>query len=168
MGLDDSYMKIRSSILSREILLDIKSAYATISSEESHRVAAGSIAGSSKRNQASAFVSNVPNKNNFQRNTQNLNNRPRPNNTNNNRQGGAFGLVCENCGFNGHNIDRCFKIIGYTRKKKSNESFKRKIASRNNSVGSSSSFGFIDEQMVTLLSLIKDNKIGKNVQANMA
>ncbi|GJS19358.1 ribonuclease H-like domain-containing protein [Tanacetum coccineum] len=53
MGLDDSYMQIRSFILSREVLLDVRSAYATISSEESHRVAAG-IVGSSQRNQASA------------------------------------------------------------------------------------------------------------------
>ncbi|GJT58985.1 putative reverse transcriptase domain-containing protein [Tanacetum coccineum] len=47
MGLDDSYMQIRSSILSREVLPDVKSAYATISIEESHRFAVGSIAGSS-------------------------------------------------------------------------------------------------------------------------
>ncbi|GJS62430.1 hypothetical protein Tco_0657214 [Tanacetum coccineum] len=45
MGLDDSYMQIRSSILSREVLPDVRSAYATISSEESHRVIVGSIAG---------------------------------------------------------------------------------------------------------------------------
>ncbi|GJR55062.1 ribonuclease H-like domain-containing protein, partial [Tanacetum coccineum] len=43
MGLDDSYMQIRTSILSREVLPDVRSAYATISSEESHRVAADSI-----------------------------------------------------------------------------------------------------------------------------
>ncbi|GKE30644.1 hypothetical protein Tco_1446028, partial [Tanacetum coccineum] len=43
-----SYMQIRSSILSRETLPDVRSAYATISSEES------------QRNQASAFVFNVP------------------------------------------------------------------------------------------------------------
>ncbi|GJS93013.1 ribonuclease H-like domain-containing protein [Tanacetum coccineum] len=59
MGLDDSYMQIRSSFLSRETLPDVRSAYATISSEESHRVAVGSIAGSSQRNQTSAFVSNM-------------------------------------------------------------------------------------------------------------
>ncbi|GJV55830.1 putative RNA-directed DNA polymerase [Tanacetum coccineum] len=41
MGLDDSYMLIRSSILSREVLPDVISAYATISREESHRVALG-------------------------------------------------------------------------------------------------------------------------------
>ncbi|GJR96156.1 hypothetical protein Tco_0268330 [Tanacetum coccineum] len=150
MGLDDSYMQIRSSILSRDVIHDVRSAYATISSEESHRVVAGSIAGSSQRNQASAFVSNVPNKNNFQRNqtsgftqrnkvfgfSQNLNSGPTPNNMNNNRQGGGSDLVCKNCDFNGHTIDRCFKII--------------------------------DEQMATLISLIKDNKVGKNMQANMA
>ncbi|GJV41976.1 ribonuclease H-like domain-containing protein [Tanacetum coccineum] len=142
MVLDDSYMKIRSSILSREVLPDVRSAYATISSEESHRVAAGSIAGSSQRNQASAFVSNVPNRNNFQRNSQNMNSRPRPNNMNKNRQGGGSGLVCENYGFNGHTIDRCFKIIGYHAdfvKKKSNQSFKGKNISNNNFVGTSSS-----------------------------
>ncbi|GJR69008.1 ribonuclease H-like domain-containing protein [Tanacetum coccineum] len=160
MGLDDSYMQIRSSILSREVLPDVRSAYATISSEESHRVATGSIAGSSKRNQASAFVSSMPNKNNFQRNNQNVSNGPsRPNNLNN-----------INCGFNGHTIDRCFKIIGYPAdfgKKKSGQNVKGKNISNNNSVGSSSSSGFTDEQMATLISLIKDNKIGTNVQANM-
>ncbi|GKC87133.1 ribonuclease H-like domain-containing protein [Tanacetum coccineum] len=38
------------SILSRETLPDVRSFYATISSEASHRVAVGSIAGSSQRN----------------------------------------------------------------------------------------------------------------------
>ncbi|GJW29719.1 ribonuclease H-like domain-containing protein [Tanacetum coccineum] len=67
MGLDDSYMQIRSSVLSREVLPDVRSAYATISSEISYRVTAGSIAGSSQRNQASAFVSNVLIGNKFQK-----------------------------------------------------------------------------------------------------
>nr|GEV62606.1 ribonuclease H-like domain-containing protein [Tanacetum cinerariifolium] len=43
MGLDDSYMQIRGSILSREVLPDVRSAYATIYSEESHRVVSCSI-----------------------------------------------------------------------------------------------------------------------------
>ncbi|GJT87072.1 ribonuclease H-like domain-containing protein [Tanacetum coccineum] len=147
MGLDDSYMQIRSSILSREVLPDVRSAYATISSEESHRVASSSVSGSSQMSQASAFVSNVPNRNNFQRNNQNFNTRPRPNNMNNNRQSGGSGFVCENCGFNGHTIDMCFKIIGYL------VDFGKKK---------------FDEQIATLLSFTKENKIGKNVQANMA
>ncbi|GKD65169.1 hypothetical protein Tco_1307277, partial [Tanacetum coccineum] len=182
IGLDDSYMQIRSSILTREVLPDVRSAYATISSEESHRVAVGSITGSFKRNQASAFMSNVPNSQNFQRTNQNFSTGPpRPNNLNNNkqgggsdlnnnRQGGGSGLVCENCGFKGHTIDRCFKIIGYPAnfgKKKSGQSFKKQNVS-NNSFGKSSSSGFTDEQIATLISLIKDNKVEKYVQANMA
>nr|GEU81909.1 retrovirus-related Pol polyprotein from transposon TNT 1-94 [Tanacetum cinerariifolium] len=95
----------------QEVLPDVRSAYPTISSEESHRVASSSVSGSSQRGQTSAFVSNMPNKSNFQRNDQSFNIRPRPNNMNNNRQNGGSGLVCEKCGFNGHTIDRCFKTI---------------------------------------------------------
>ncbi|GKC90362.1 hypothetical protein Tco_1151011, partial [Tanacetum coccineum] len=91
---------------------------------------------------------------------------------NNNRQSGGSGLVCENCGFNGHTIDRCFKIIGYPvdfgKKKFGSQNQKNKGVSNNNSVGTSSSSVFSDEQIATLLSLIKDNKIRKNVQGNMA
>ncbi|GJY99268.1 ribonuclease H-like domain-containing protein [Tanacetum coccineum] len=84
---------------------------------------------------------------------------------------GGFGLVCDNYGFNGHTIDRCFKIIGYPAdfgKKKSDQNFKKQSVSNNNSVGKSLFSGFTDEQMATLISLIKDNKVGKNAQANMA
>ncbi|GJU76067.1 ribonuclease H-like domain-containing protein [Tanacetum coccineum] len=80
-------------------------------------------------------------------------------------------LVCKNCGFNGHTIDRCFKIIGYPAdfgKNKPGQNVKGKSISNNNSVGSSSSSGFTNEQMATIISLIKDNKVGKNVEANMA
>ncbi|GJU37694.1 ribonuclease H-like domain-containing protein [Tanacetum coccineum] len=161
-----------SSILSREVFLDVRSAYATISSKESYRVAVGSVAGSSRRNQASAFVSNVPNSQNFQRSNQNFSIGPsRHNNLNNNRQGGGSGLVCEKCGFNGHTIDRCFKIIRYPAdfgKKKYGQKFKKQNVSNNNFVGKSSSSVFTDEQMATPISLIKDNKVGENVQANMA
>ncbi|GJX78369.1 ribonuclease H-like domain-containing protein [Tanacetum coccineum] len=50
MDLVKGQIQMRSSILSREVLPDVRSAYATISSEESHRVASGSITGSSQRN----------------------------------------------------------------------------------------------------------------------
>ncbi|GJT61386.1 O-acyltransferase WSD1-like protein [Tanacetum coccineum] len=49
MGFDDTYMQIRSFILSRETLPDVRSTYVIISSEESHRVASGSITGTSQR-----------------------------------------------------------------------------------------------------------------------
>ncbi|GKG31068.1 hypothetical protein Tco_0423556, partial [Tanacetum coccineum] len=83
---------------------------------------------------------------------QSSNTAPRPNNFNVNRQGGGSSLVCENCGFNGHTIDRCFKLIGYPTdfgKKKSNQTFNGKNVSHNNSVGSSSSSKCTNEQMVT-------------------
>ncbi|GKB13316.1 putative RNA-directed DNA polymerase [Tanacetum coccineum] len=141
MGLDDSYMQIRSSILSKETLPECRTiqiqlnAYVPFSSEESYKVAVGGGSG-----------------------------------LNNNRPSGGPVLVCENYGYNGRTIDRCFKIIGYPAdfgKKKSGQNFKKQNVANNNYVGKSSSTGFSDEQMATLLSLIKDNKIGKNVQANM-
>ncbi|GJS23701.1 ribonuclease H-like domain-containing protein [Tanacetum coccineum] len=65
----------------------------------------------------SVFNSNVGNRNSNQR-PQSSGNTTRPSNvtrpsTGNRRSGGGSQLVCENCGFNGHTIDRCFKIIGY-------------------------------------------------------
>ncbi|GJX13993.1 hypothetical protein Tco_0205751 [Tanacetum coccineum] len=51
-SLDDTYMQIRSFIVCKETFPDVRSAYVTISIEESHRVSSGSITGSSQRNQA--------------------------------------------------------------------------------------------------------------------
>nr|GEZ05210.1 ribonuclease H-like domain-containing protein [Tanacetum cinerariifolium] len=48
------------------------------------------------------------------------------------------------------------------------QNVKGKSNSNDNSVRSSSSSRFTNEQMATLISLIKDNKVGKNVKANMA
>ncbi|GJR02091.1 hypothetical protein Tco_0525075, partial [Tanacetum coccineum] len=147
-GLDDSYMQVRSSILSGEALHDVRSAYATIFSVKSHIVvASNSNFGTSQKSQTSAFVSNAHNRGNFQRNQTSGNVlRPSvtfwPNNANNNNtQGGGSGLICENC----------------------------KFVSNNNYVGFRSSTGFTDKQLSALISLIKDNTLkGKNVQTNMA
>ncbi|GJY85713.1 hypothetical protein Tco_0499739 [Tanacetum coccineum] len=120
MGLDDSYMSIRSSTLSRDPLPDVRNAYATISSEESHRVIASSMSDSSQRTQTAAFASNAPNRTVFQREKK------------------------------------------WTKPK-------GKSVSNNSVSGSSSSSGFTDEQLSTLITLIKDNSVsGKSVQANMA
>ncbi|GJX00809.1 ribonuclease H-like domain-containing protein [Tanacetum coccineum] len=152
MGLDDSYMQIISFILSREVLPDVRSAYATISSEESHRVAVGSLAGSSQRNQGSVFVSNVPNSQNFQRSNQNFSNGPsRPNNLNINRQGGGYGLNNNRQGGGSGVVLMVILLIDILKLLDILLILERK-----------------NEQMATLISLIKDNKVGKNVQANMA
>nr|GEW24326.1 ribonuclease H-like domain-containing protein [Tanacetum cinerariifolium] len=137
-------MQVRIFVLFRETLLDVRSSYATISSEESHIVASGSISKTSQRSQTFDFISNMPNIENFQRNQTSSNTlRPsgtfKPNNFNNNRHGGGSGLVCENCGFNSHTIDRCFKLIGYRAdfgKKKVGQTFKGKNVSNNNIVRS--------------------------------
>nr|GEX22223.1 ribonuclease H-like domain-containing protein [Tanacetum cinerariifolium] len=50
----------------------------------------------------------------------------------------------------------------------SSQNFKKQSVSNNNSVRKSSSSGFTDKQMTTLISLIKDNKVEKNMQANMS
>ncbi|GJX20662.1 ribonuclease H-like domain-containing protein [Tanacetum coccineum] len=144
----------------------MKSAYAIISSEESHRVASGSISGTSQRSQTSAFAVNAPNRRNFQRSQTSASfSRPsndnRPNDNGNRRTAWGSALVCEKCGFNGHIIDECFKIIGYRAdfgEKKARSSFKRKNVFNNNSIGSGSSKGFSDEQMATLISLIKEKR----------
>nr|GEU38285.1 hypothetical protein [Tanacetum cinerariifolium] len=122
-------MKIRSSILSRETLPDVRSAYAIISYEESYTVSSGSLNRLTTRGSA---------------------------------------LVYENYGFNGHTIDKRFKIIRYPidlGKNKVGSNFKGKNVTNNNSVRSSSSNGFSDKQMATLISLIKENYVnGKGVQ----
>ncbi|GJR13507.1 ribonuclease H-like domain-containing protein [Tanacetum coccineum] len=59
MGLDDCYMQIRSNILSIDELPDVRSAYAIISSKESHRIVSSSGVGSSQTSQSSIrFISN--------------------------------------------------------------------------------------------------------------
>ncbi|GJS60511.1 putative RNA-directed DNA polymerase [Tanacetum coccineum] len=135
MGLDDTYMQIRSSILSKKTIPDVKNAYAIISSEESHRIATGNF----QRPQTFTSFSRLPNNN-------------RPNDNGNRRTVRGSALV--------YPVD-----FG---KRKASSNLKRKNVS-NNVVGSSSSNGFFDEQMATLISLIKENSInGKGVHSNMA
>ncbi|GKE21292.1 ribonuclease H-like domain-containing protein, partial [Tanacetum coccineum] len=147
IGLDDTYMHIMSFILSRETIPDVRSAYAIVSNEE----------GNFQRSQTSTSFSRPSNNN-------------RPNDNRNRRTAEGSTLVCENCGFNGHTIDKCFKIIGYPAdfgKRKAGSNFKGKNVS-NNTVGFSSSNGFSDEQMATLISLIKEIYVnGKGVHSNM-
>nr|GEX23584.1 ribonuclease H-like domain-containing protein [Tanacetum cinerariifolium] len=68
MGLDDSYMQIRSNIFSRDPLPDAKGAYALISSKESHRaIITGLGAGPSQRAQSFMFNFIVNNRSGVQR-----------------------------------------------------------------------------------------------------
>ncbi|GKE10025.1 ribonuclease H-like domain-containing protein [Tanacetum coccineum] len=161
MGLDDSYMQIRSNILSRDPLPDVRGAYAIISSEESHRVVSSSGVGTSQRSQTSVFNSSVNNRGFTQRpptsgNSYMPNNVNRPSGNGNRRTSGGPTLVCEHYGFNGHTIDRCFKIIGYpsdfdrrnnssssnqNSQNQTNQNFNRRFVN-NNSAGPSTSSTF--------------------------
>ncbi|GJS12442.1 ribonuclease H-like domain-containing protein [Tanacetum coccineum] len=185
MGLDDSHMQIRSNILSIDPLPDAKGAYVLISSKESHRaVVTGSGARPSQRAQSSVFNSSINNRSVAQRsqtfgNTPRPNNASRPNNNRNRRTTSGPALVCENCGYNGHTIDRCFKLIGYpsdfgknNNANPNNQNFNKRFINNNNSIGSSSTSTptFSDEHISTLISLIKENSFnnnGKGVHANM-
>ncbi|GKF31735.1 hypothetical protein Tco_0101533, partial [Tanacetum coccineum] len=178
-------MQIRSNILFRDELPNVRSAYVIISIEESHRVVSSFGSRNSHRSQSSVFNYNVGNRNIAQRpQTFVSNSRPanvtRPANNRNKRPGRGSTLVCEHCGFNGHIIDRCFKLIGYPAdfgKRNNNNSnnqgvqnFNKRFINNNNSVGSSSN-SFLDDQISKLITLIKENSLnstGKGVQANMA
>ncbi|GJU63929.1 ribonuclease H-like domain-containing protein [Tanacetum coccineum] len=83
----------------RDELPDVRSAYAIISSEESHRVVSSSGAGSSQRSQSSVFSSNVGNRNNANVTRPVSNSRPsnvsRPVNNGNRRPNEGSPLVCK-------------------------------------------------------------------------
>nr|GEU40912.1 ribonuclease H-like domain-containing protein [Tanacetum cinerariifolium] len=110
MGLNDVFLPIRSSLLARETLPDVKEVFVIISREESHRGVASSSSGSVTKAQISSFVA----KSNSWTNNGNkkFDNNKRIGNSSNNR-GLNPNLHCTNCGNFGHIVDRCFDIIGH-------------------------------------------------------
>ncbi|XP_071694794.1 uncharacterized protein [Rutidosis leptorrhynchoides] len=113
MGLDEVYQPIRSNLLMTNPLPNVKTAFAVISREESHRNFSGHTVG--QKSQSSAFVAKTPN------NVNENNNFNRPNNMNNTNQFKRSGIGrglnanynCTKCGMIGHTVDRCFEVIGY-------------------------------------------------------
>ncbi|GJW90283.1 hypothetical protein Tco_0167836 [Tanacetum coccineum] len=100
IGLDDSYLAIRSNILSRETLPLVKQAFAIISGEESHR-------------NVTSHVTTKPTTTVFAAKA--FDNKKRPNNNNNfpKNRGPNLNLTCTNCNKPGHTIDRYYELIGY-------------------------------------------------------
>ncbi|GJV52687.1 ribonuclease H-like domain-containing protein [Tanacetum coccineum] len=149
MGLDDYYQPVRSSLLTRDPLHEVKDAYNVISREESHR----GVPESSGVTESKGTSSNV-------------NKGPNPN------------LNCKHCGKIGHTIDRCFEIVGFlqgfkrnfnsnsnTGKQFFNANFDVKMSDKPSS--SSLSYGFTFEQIQKLLNLIND-KSSRSIHANMS
>ncbi|GJT33007.1 hypothetical protein Tco_0923426 [Tanacetum coccineum] len=109
MGLDDMYNSVRSLILTTEPLHDLRSAFATLSRDESHRNSGSS--SKSVKTGPTAFVSRPSNGN--KRNTNKTSNNDNNNFGSNRRFGKMSNLVCKHCNMTGHTIERCFELVGY-------------------------------------------------------
>ncbi|GKD62522.1 ribonuclease H-like domain-containing protein [Tanacetum coccineum] len=180
MGLDDYYQPLRTALLTRDPLPDVKDAYATVSREESHRgIPETSEAIDTKMN-ATSFAAKSYNQNkkgntnNFNRNN-NMGNGP-----NHLNKGPNPNLVCKNYGFTGHTIERCYELIRYPPGYKNGPNasmlnvFKPNFNANCDTKGShkqptacNSPTSFTTEQIQKLLNLINDSS-SENTQANMA
>nr|GEY96049.1 hypothetical protein [Tanacetum cinerariifolium] len=99
MGLDDLYVSVRSNIFITDPIPDVRSAFATLSMDESHR-------NSNVHNAKSSSIDFVARSNNdwfVNRNNQIRRSNRRPNTS----------LVCKYYNMTGYTIDRCFELIGY-------------------------------------------------------
>ncbi|GKA00332.1 ribonuclease H-like domain-containing protein [Tanacetum coccineum] len=173
MGLDESYLAIRSNILTREPLPLVKAAFAVVRGEESH-------IGATKPT-ATAFVAKTfDNKRRFNNN----NNRGSGSNTNSNNRGPNLNLKCTNFYKIGHTVDKCFELVGYpagymrknfnanTRPVSSNNAsasadVHSNNVSSNNATTSNSHVSLFNEQLARLMSLLNDNGVS-TANANMA
>ncbi|XP_071708446.1 uncharacterized protein [Rutidosis leptorrhynchoides] len=128
MGLDDDYIAIRSNLLMRVPLLDVKVAYAVMSREESHKSVVTGDKGTKVH--ATSFVAqtnNVSKTNNFSNNrggNNTFSKGPNPN------------YQCKKCNNVGHTIDRCYEIIGYP------QNFQKKTGWSNGGGQNSNNKGF--------------------------
>nr|GEW50258.1 ribonuclease H-like domain-containing protein [Tanacetum cinerariifolium] len=106
MGLNDVYQPIKSTILAKDPLPNVKDAFYVVSKEESYK---GLHPGGSGANKSQpAFVAKTNN------NTNNFNRRVNTNNNNKNvSRGPNPNLTCTNYGLIGHTVNRCYELIGY-------------------------------------------------------
>ncbi|GJV88750.1 hypothetical protein Tco_1532688 [Tanacetum coccineum] len=164
MDLNDVYEPIRSTILSKDPLLNVKDAFYVVSREESRRGLhpGGSI---TNKSQPATFVVKTNN------NTNNFNRRVNTNNNNISNRGPNPNLLCKNYGLIGHTMDRCYELIGYPAGFKRNLNLSKQSGNNNNkrfnrnsevnhsvpSTFGSLSSSFTNEQMMKLLNLINEN-----------
>ncbi|GJQ96271.1 putative RNA-directed DNA polymerase [Tanacetum coccineum] len=151
MCLDDVFSNVRSNILITEPLPDVKSAFATIYRDESHRInSVHSVV--NKTGSSSAFVSKSNNDWSANRSNQsNYNKRfnrgPNPN------------LVRKHCNMVGHTIDRCFELIGYPAGFNKNSKGNNTKANVNNvtTCGSSNTHMLTSDEYQKLIGLLKSS-----------
>ncbi|GJV61821.1 ribonuclease H-like domain-containing protein [Tanacetum coccineum] len=106
MGLDKSYLVIRSNILTREPLPLAKAAFVVASGEESHRNAI--LVGTTKPTATAFAAKTFDNKRRFNNN----NNFNKGSSLNSNNKGPNPNLKCTNCNKISHIVDRCFELVG--------------------------------------------------------
>ncbi|GJW42003.1 putative RNA-directed DNA polymerase [Tanacetum coccineum] len=138
IGLDDCYQPVRSSLLTRDPLPEVKDAYNVVSREESHRGVLVSSSGTEYKQNATSFVAKT------------FNNKKKYNNNGNNFTRG---------------FKRNFNSNSNTGKQSINANSDVKMSDKPSS--SSLSSGFTSEQIQNLLNLINDKSTG-SVHANMA
>ncbi|XP_071724491.1 uncharacterized protein [Rutidosis leptorrhynchoides] len=176
MGLDDIYQPVRSNLLTRDPLPDVKTAFAVVSREESHRGLHAD--GKSNKTQASAFF--VKNQNQKVQ-TPTFTTKPGFDNT---RRGPNMNLKCDKCQKFGHTIERCFELKGYPPGyKKKNYNFNKSKNASNNSIvdntnlnsnqdcstsSSSVPLSFSHKQMMKILNLISDKSPTVEMSSNMS
>lgn len=141
MGLDEVYAPLRSIILTSDPIPDVKSAFATLSKDESHRSTQSS-SGSKTNN--SAFASKFNQKPNEWSMNKNVNS------NNQNRRLNRPNLVCTHCNMNGHTADRCFELVGYS------AGFKKRPNNFQNSASNNSVSGHKDQSTVSSNSFTDD------------
>ncbi|GKC27745.1 ribonuclease H-like domain-containing protein [Tanacetum coccineum] len=143
MGINDVYQNIRSNILARDPLPDVKEAFNVVSRDKSYRglhSRSGSSSGNKVQPAAFVFKSNNYKGNEFKKGNSN--------NNNSSNRGPNLNLLCKNCGLIGHTIERCYEIIRYPTGFKRNPNFPW-------------------QGMMKILSLINEKPTG-NASANMA
>ncbi|GJR77274.1 ribonuclease H-like domain-containing protein [Tanacetum coccineum] len=164
IGLNDVYQLIRSTILAKDPLPNVKDAFYVVSREESHKGLHLGSSGTNKSQPAAFVAKTINNTNNFNRKV----------NTNNNNKSVSRGpnpnLTCTNCGLIGHTMERCYEIIRYPAGFKRYLNFSKQYGNNskrfnancevNQSIPSTSgslSSSFTHEQMMKLVSLINEN-----------
>ncbi|GJY44471.1 ribonuclease H-like domain-containing protein [Tanacetum coccineum] len=151
-ALDDYYQSVRSSLLTRDPLLEVKDAYTIVFKKESHRGILESSNVSESKLNATSFAAKSFNVN---KRSNNDSNSRRSTNFNNNR-GPNPNLACKNYGMIGYSIERCYELIGYP------PGFERQHSFSSTSAHAS----FTSIQMRKMLNLINETPIA-SMHANV-
>ncbi|KAI3698064.1 hypothetical protein L6452_31176 [Arctium lappa] len=152
MGLDDTYFRIRNSILTTNPLPNVKTVFSLVSREESHR---GVTRSSDSKTQSTALFGKT---------------------NDNKKRAGKSPPICKHCGVTGHTIESCYKLIGFPKdfqftKSKTGQSFKpssNNACSTNTSgCGQKTSTTLSEDQINKPLSHLYQ-KHPENISVNMA